>query len=608
MKPKQSYARHAGFLFGLTSVSTGRVSRHFRNGRGPKGSWNRHSHSIRRSTRRLSLRGNFCQSIPLDDPTRRPNAELHNRIGSRSWVSHTAVVESQEKTDTASRAANPLDAVVVSATRSEQSLGNLPTPVRVLGAAAIANTPAATVTDLLRTIPGFTTRDFQAGIMSGPSQGIVTFRGLTGSSAGRALVLLDGIPIGDPFSGWIDWGRVPLPMIASAEVVRGGGSMVWGSRALAGVINLRTITPRRDGATMLIERGTFDTWHGSGAATLKRGKVSAVFAADYIDTEGYVLLPPHQAGLFDEPQSIRNSAAAVRVTYDATPELQLWAGGSAFNGGERPFDEGDDQEFGEVRGGVRWAGRSSGIATVGLFANNRLARSTSFTVNSDRSSQSRQRFGRSPAHSAGLSAQWTQLVSQRHELTTGIDFTSATGSLSEVYAFRLDEPTEERKAGATQELAGLFIQDAADIGKAVRMVASASVDRCTRRTPHEQYGPAAQHILSTRASAIKLDIHSLTPLVFAGSRPAGLPLRANGYESFRAPSMYEMYIRVSPRPSRNRHRGEFPTGKLNAGVALRAESTSLSGRPRLGRVTGYTNRCSRRSWTSRSERAGTSRR
>ena len=162
-----------------------------------------------------------------------------------------AALDAQERTDSAPPRATSLDAVVVSATRTEQALKSLPMHVLVVGETRITESAAQTVPDLLRSVPGFTTRDFQSGLVAGPSQSIVSFRGLGGSSAGRALVLLDGIPAGDPFSGWLDWGRIPLLLLQSAEVVRGGGSTVWGSRSLGGVVNLRTIDPHREAGRQL---------------------------------------------------------------------------------------------------------------------------------------------------------------------------------------------------------------------------------------------------------------------------------------------------------------------------------------------------------------------
>jgi len=481
-----------------------------------------------------------------------------------------------------------LSTIVVSATRSEQAVGSLPSPVRVIGAPAIAATPTATVPDLLRTIPGFALRDYQSGMIAGPSQSIVTFRGLGGSSAGRVLVLLDGVPIGDPFSGWLDWGRIPLSMLASAEVVSGGGSIVWGSRSLGGVVNLRSVAPRRDEVSLLAERGTFDTWRVAGTGSIRRGKLGAVVAADYLDTDGFVLISPRQAGPVDQPEAIRNRVVSGKLTYDATPALQGWVAGSIFDGGQRPWGTEDDQEFDEARGGLRWAGESRGIATISAFANRRESRTRSYGINSARTAAVPQRFGTSPARSGGLTAQWTQVLRQRHELTTGLDFSTARGSVTEEYAFAGGIATQQREAGGDQQLAGFFVQDAADLGSRFRMVASARVDRVHSTDGRRRVRSLpALGLISDSTISDHTDVTFTYSLGFRRQQSGWLGLRANVYEAFRTPSMYEMYHpRFSSRGTVTEANSQLEAERLKgaeAGVDLGA------GNAVLARVTMFTN-------------------
>ena len=504
-------------------------------------------------------------------------------------VIHSSNAGAQERGDSIPPAASPLAAIVVSATRSEQRVESLPSPVHVIGAAELKSTAASTVPDLLRSIPGFTLRDYQSGLISGPSQSIVTFRGLGGSSAGRVLVLLDGVPIGDPFSGWLDWGRIPLPMLSSAEVIRGGGSIIWGSRALGGVVNLRTIAPQHDEIMLLAERGSFATSHGSGVASLKRGKASAVVAADYVDTDGFVLTPADQAGPIDTPKSVRSHVVSGKFTYDLTRALQTWIAGSTFHGGERPWGIADDQVFDEGRAGARWLGQSYGIATLSLFANHRLSRTKSFSVNSDRTAETPQRFGSSPAESHGITLQWTRMLRQRHEITTGVDFTSAGGSFTEQYAFDGANATQQRKSGGEQQFAGIFFQDAADLGAAVRIVASARFDRVHssngRRTVHSLIDDS---VLSDSSIADHTDARITWSLGARRRQTQWLGLRANVYEAFRTPSMYEMYFpRFSSRGTVTEANSQLDAERLR-GAEAGADITI--GRSTLARVTAFTNR------------------
>ena len=143
-----------------------------------------------------------------------------------------------------------LDAAIITATRVTQVVREVPANVAVLGAPEIQRTAARTVSDFLRVIPGYTTKDYQSSVVSHPSRQAPALRGLGGTSASRTLVLLDGVPMNEPFAGWVFWPRVPLALIKQAEVVRGGGAGVWGDRALGGVINLITDDPRENTLTL----------------------------------------------------------------------------------------------------------------------------------------------------------------------------------------------------------------------------------------------------------------------------------------------------------------------------------------------------------------------
>lgn len=498
-----------------------------------------------------------------------------------------AITKAQVKQD--STTPRPLDAIVVSATRSERTVESLPSPVTVIGTPEIKASSATTVPDLLRTIPGFALRDYQSNLVSVPSRSIVSFRGLGGSTAGRVLVLLDGVPIGDPFSGWLDWGRIPLPMLASAEVIRGGGSIIWGSRALGGVVNLRTIEPRRNEVNLTLERGSFNTSHGAGAASLKRGKLSAIVAADIIDTDGFNLIPADQAGPVDLPDPVRNGAVTGKLNYEFSPAIQGWISASTYRNGEPPWGSLDDLHFNEGRAGVRWLSQSHGIATASVFANHRVNLSNSFSINSDRTTSTPSGVTRSPAGSQGVFAQWTQVLRERHEISTGVDFTSTAGSVTETYAFVNGAPTGQRRAGGNQQFSGIFAQDAADLGHSLRMVASVRLDRVHSFSGNRTVKSIpAQVILSDSTLPDHNDTRLTGSLGFRRQQASWLALRVNAYEAFRAPSMFEMY---TPRFS---SRGTVTEANaLLEAELLRGLEGGFDvevGRSVLARVTAFTNR------------------
>ena len=86
--------------------------------------------------------------------------------------------------------------------------------------------------------PGFTLFRRSSSRTANPTTQGVTMRGLSASGASRTLVLAGGVPLNDPFGGWVYWGRVPQAAIERIEVVRGGLSDLYGADAVGGVIHI----------------------------------------------------------------------------------------------------------------------------------------------------------------------------------------------------------------------------------------------------------------------------------------------------------------------------------------------------------------------------------
>ncbi|HUI83512.1 MAG TPA: TonB-dependent receptor plug domain-containing protein, partial [Candidatus Binatia bacterium] len=97
-----------------------------------------------------------------------------------------------------------------------------------------------TTDDKLRLVPGFQLLRRSGSQTANPTSQGVSLRGLGASGASRALVLADGIPINDPFGGWIYWARVPQSSLDEVQLVPGGVSALYGNDALGGVVNLET--------------------------------------------------------------------------------------------------------------------------------------------------------------------------------------------------------------------------------------------------------------------------------------------------------------------------------------------------------------------------------
>src|SRR4030095_933729 len=125
-----------------------------------------------------------------------------------------------------------------------------PAAVTVLTGEDFRTSAGQTLDDILRQVPGFSLFRRSSSVVGHPTTQGVSLRGIGPSGTSRALVLLDDVPINDPFGGWVYWNRMPLLGIERIEVVRGGGSSVWGNYALGGVVHIVTRRPVERGIAM----------------------------------------------------------------------------------------------------------------------------------------------------------------------------------------------------------------------------------------------------------------------------------------------------------------------------------------------------------------------
>lgn len=122
--------------------------------------------------------------------------------------------------------------VVVTASKREQSLQDVPVSISVLDASQISERNSVSLEDALRYVPGVNMTGTQVNI-----------RGSSGYSLGagsRVLMLLDGIPFLAGDTGELNFETIPMGQIDRIEVVKGASSALYGSNALGGVVNIIT--------------------------------------------------------------------------------------------------------------------------------------------------------------------------------------------------------------------------------------------------------------------------------------------------------------------------------------------------------------------------------
>ncbi|MHC1708615.1 MAG: TonB-dependent receptor [Bacteroidales bacterium] len=131
-----------------------------------------------------------------------------------------------------------IEGVVVTATRDESIIGQIPGTVELISKKEIDKVPANNVDDLLRSVPSLSV-DRASGIFS--KNASITMRGLNGSY--RALILVDGVPINKADGGSINWSRLNISNVERIEIMEGPASSLYGGNAMAGIINIITHKP-----------------------------------------------------------------------------------------------------------------------------------------------------------------------------------------------------------------------------------------------------------------------------------------------------------------------------------------------------------------------------
>jgi outer membrane cobalamin receptor len=212
-----------------------------------------------------------------------------------------------------------VETVVVTATRSERHLGEVPESVSVINAQTIADTPAQALDDILRRAPSIDLPN-ATSYQIHPTANNISMRGLGGI---RALVLLDGVPINDPFFGYLQWSRVPLELIDRVEVVRGGGATLWGNYAMGGVINILTREPADDELVLQGGGGSYGTYRanafGSYAVT---DAIKLAVSGGRNHTDGFMQIEPDVRGPINVPTAFTSNNGALRGDFALSSTLK----------------------------------------------------------------------------------------------------------------------------------------------------------------------------------------------------------------------------------------------------------------------------------------------
>jgi outer membrane receptor for ferrienterochelin and colicins len=199
-----------------------------------------------------------------------------------------------------------VDAVVVTGSRTERPLGEAPVATEVISREQIEESGARDLAELLEDRPGVYLERSTFG--TGPE--------LQGLPADYTLILIDGVRVPGRVGGVIDLSRIASENIERIEIVRGAGSALYGSDAIAGVINIITRQANKPielgGAASLGPHGRLDL---SGSVGTRRPGWSARVSGGRHSSDGFDL----------DPSDIATTQAASQQ-YDASQSSELSLG------------------------------------------------------------------------------------------------------------------------------------------------------------------------------------------------------------------------------------------------------------------------------------------
>ena len=323
-----------------------------------------------------------------------------------------------------------LPPVVVSATRTDRTLADLPVSATVITREQIMNSPGRSIDESLRAIAGVELPGDNADFIF-PLLPSIAIRGVgVGDTATRVLVLVDGIPVNGGFFGNVFWNRVPKETVERIEIVRGASSSLYGSYAMGGVVNVVTRTPGELSAVLDASYGQQNSvgtnlW---ASAALADKKAAIGFNGNFYQTDGYVRHtdPPPVEG--------KQSARLYNVRGQADATLSPWVTGFLRAGYNNQTLDGGyqhqqaDTAIVDAAGGLDIDGGSIGSFKLRAFYANE-----NFHVDNVSVPEPTLSFVSNSHHTTsndfGVSGQWSRdlgLLGSR--LTAGVDFRRIDGT------------------------------------------------------------------------------------------------------------------------------------------------------------------------------------
>jgi outer membrane receptor protein involved in Fe transport len=202
----------------------------------------------------------------------------------------------------------PVEQVIVTAARLPPAAAEAAFSVVHLGERDLAKTQR--VDEAVAQTPGVSLFRRTSSLSANPTTQGISLRAIAPSGAGRTLVTLDGVPLNDPFGGWVIWSQLAPESLTGIDIVRGAGAGPYGAGALTGVIGLKE---RDAGIAGDVSVGELGSQRASAAAVSTLGRFEFMGAASYDKSDGYVPVRGDARGAADTRTDLEAKSISGRV-------------------------------------------------------------------------------------------------------------------------------------------------------------------------------------------------------------------------------------------------------------------------------------------------------
>ncbi|MEE4201738.1 TonB-dependent receptor [Erythrobacter sp.] len=356
--------------------------------------------------------------------------------------------------------------IVVSGEGLEPALSNIVYSTTIIERETIIASASGRIDDVLRNVAGFQQFRRSDSRSANPTAQGVTLRALGGNATSRALVLLDGVPIADPFFGYIPLSAIAPETLEQIRVTRGGGSGPFGAGALAGTIELDSAGPRTVGpvAASLLANNRGAT-EATGVVTQELGAGFVVASGRWDRGRGFFTTPEDQRVPVTARAAFDSWQVGLRAAAPLTPDIEL-QGRVAFFDDDRTlrFESADSHHEGQDAS-IRLIGRGAWEFDALAYVqarnfSNVVISSTRFVPVLDQRS--------TPSTGLGGKLELRPPVAEGHDLRIGADYRRSDGELQEdAFSAFTGLLRETRRAGGVTSNLGLFVEDDWSIGPLV---------------------------------------------------------------------------------------------------------------------------------------------